>query len=73
MDQILPFPQTELWLRTTVVLDELDRLHESWLDGRTPTAAEIANVADDLAALRESVEFAGVIAAFEAPAVTPAY
>jgi hypothetical protein len=64
----LPFPQTELQLRTDAVLDELARIHESWAAGRVPSSAELIAVADDLAALRAITEFAGVVSAYEAPA-----
>lgn len=72
MDQSLPFPQTELQLRTDVVLDELDRLHAAWIAGRTPTPAELDAVADDLAALRATMAFASVVEAFHAPSFAPA-
>ncbi|MDO9408464.1 hypothetical protein [Patulibacter sp.] len=68
MEPLTSFPQTELRLRTEVVLVELDRLHTDWAAGRSPSAAELAAVADDLAALRDTVEFSAVMAAFESPA-----
>ncbi len=68
MNPIASFPHTELRLRTEVVLDELDRLHADWSAGRTPTAAELGAVADDLAALRDTVAFSSVVAAFDGPA-----
>lgn len=67
MDPIASFPQTELRLRSDVVLSELDRLHAEWTAGRLPTSAELLAVADDLAALRETVAFSAVVAAFDAP------
>lgn len=67
MNPLASFPQTELRLRTEVVLLELDRLHAEWTAGRTPSAAELTAVADDLAALRDTVEFSAVMAAFDAP------
>lgn len=68
MDPIAPFPQTELRLRSDVVLGELDRLHAEWAAGRAPTSADLLSVADDLAALREAITFSAVVAAFDAPA-----
>jgi len=68
VDPTAPFPQTELRLRTDVVLSELERLHADWTAGRTPSSAELLAVADDLAALRETVTFSAVVAAYDGPA-----
>ncbi|CAB4963109.1 unannotated protein [freshwater metagenome] len=68
MEPLTSFPQTELRLRAEVVLVELDRLHTEWAAGRTPSSAELVAVADDLAALRDTVEFSAVMAAFDGPA-----
>jgi hypothetical protein len=68
VEPVTAFPQTELRLRTEVVLGELDRLHAEWSAGRTPCSAELIAVADDLAALRDTVEFSAVMAAFDGPA-----
>jgi hypothetical protein len=68
VDPTAPFPQTELRLRSDVVLGELDRLHAEWGAGRVPSSADLLAVADDLAALRETITFSAVVAAFEAPA-----
>jgi hypothetical protein len=68
VDPIASFPHTELRLRTEVVLHELDRLHAAWTAGRTPSATELGAVADDLAALRDTVAFSAVVAAYDGPA-----
>lgn len=68
MDPIAPFPQAELRLRSDVVLGELDRLYADWTAGRVPSSIELLAVADDLAALRETVTFSAVVAAYEGPA-----
>jgi hypothetical protein len=71
VESVPPYPQLELWLLTDLVLGELDRLHETWMDGRTPTSAELLAVADDVRRLRETASFAATVAAFEEPAQTP--
>lgn len=71
MEQIPPYPQTELRLRIDVVLDELQRLHDACAAGRAPTPAELCGLADDLRVLGETVSFASAIAAFDAPAFSP--
>ncbi|MEV4423698.1 hypothetical protein AB0L40_27590 [Patulibacter sp. NPDC049589] len=71
MEPVPPYPQLELWLLTDLVLGELDRLHDTWVDGRAPTSAELFGVADDLRRLRETASFAATVSAFESSTQEP--